>query len=127
MISIISQSDTIGRIRELKENLLYLSSLPEGSIVNIHKIDFVTPLSIIPIASIINKKKLICNYKRENASYLHVIHFLQGTKELLNQGLRKTYIPIIHLQLCNLSKQEISRFLNELHSKFLNLLRINII
>lgn len=127
MISILSQSDTVRRIRELNENLLYLNSLPEGSIVNIHKIDFVTPLSIIPIASIINKKKLICNYKGENASYLHVIRFPQGTKELLNQGLRKTYIPIIHFQLCNLSQQEISRLLNELHSKFLNLLRINII
>jgi hypothetical protein len=127
MISIKSQPDTIKRIKELLENLIYLDSLNEGTNVNISQIEFVTPLSIIPVASAINKKKLIYNYKGENASYLDIIHFPEGTNELLNTGWRKTYIPIIHFELSNLSNQEKSKLLNELHSKFLNLLRINVI
>jgi hypothetical protein len=127
MISIQTQPDTVLRIKELLENLRYLNSLPEGTNVVINEIEFATPLSVIPIASIINQKKLRYNYQGENASYLKVIRFPEGINELSGLGFQKTYIPIIHFHLGSLNKQEISQQLNVLHSKFLNLLRINII
>lgn len=127
MISIQSQPDTVSRIKELLENLRYLNSLPEGLSVVINRIEQATPLSIIPVVSVINQKELKYDYQGGNASLLKVVRFPEGINDLDSSVYNKTHIPVIHFHPGNQNKQEISQKLNALHAKFLNLLRANII
>ncbi len=127
MILICSHFSIIERIKELIGNLRYLESTDSGSTIEIQAIEFTTPLTITPVASVINKKELTYNYNGENASYLQIIRFPEGIDKLDGLSLQGTYIPIIHLHLKNLDRNTLSTQLNMLHSKFLELLRLKVI
>lgn len=127
MIKIQKNLDTVGRLKELLDNLRYLNNLKNGSEIEVEEIGFVTPLSITPLATIINKKELKNSYKGENSHYLDTIFFPGGADVFENCPSGKTFFPIIHLKLVNLSKQEITRGLSALHTKYLELLKTKII
>ncbi len=127
MITITSVFSTLDRIKELKSNLGYLQQVQAGESVNVSRLDFITPLSITPIAAIINSHSLKMNYDGPNAQYLKVIHFPEGISEIEGLSDSKSYIPIIKLPLRGMVKQDRSKSLNALHSKFLDLLRRNVI
>lgn len=128
MIKISSVSDTALRLRELIDNLRYLASQDNNSVIKIEQISFATPLSITPIAAIINKKNLRHHYQGENASYLKTIYFPEGVSEIDKIISRKTYLPIIRLHLENFQqKKDITHQLSALHTKYLDLLKINIV
>ncbi len=127
MIDIRSQTDTIKRVKELLANLRYLQSVQKGSQIAISSIEFVTPLSIIPVAAIINEKELKHDYHGVIESYLKVIRFPEGISELESISSQKSYIPIIHFHVGNLNKQKMSEQLSALHSKFLDLIKMKII
>lgn len=127
MIRITGVFDTISRIKELIYNLRYLMGCEEKSKIGIDRIDFVTPLSITPVAAVINKKHLKYSYNGENISYLKTIRFPDGVKKIDKISAQKTYFPIIRLVLKNLSKADISRRLGQLHTKYLDLIKSNII
>jgi hypothetical protein len=119
--------NTVDRIKQLKSNLLYLEQIPFGNEVEINRFEFITPLSITPIAAIINSFNLNINYTGINAQYLKVIHFPEGVSEIERIDNYKSYIPIIRLPLNTIPKQNRSASLNSLHSKFLDLLKRNVI
>lgn len=128
MIKISSVFDTALRLRELIDNLRYLASQDNNSVIKIKQISFATPLSIAPIAAIINKKNLRYYYQKENASYLKTIYFPEGVSEIDKIVSRKTYLPIIRLCLENFQqKKDITHQLSALHTKYLDLLKINIV
>jgi hypothetical protein len=128
MIKISQVFDTTRRLRELMDNLRYLADQNNDSVIKIGKITFATPLSITPIAAIINKKNLKHSYQEENVSYLKTIYFPKGVLEIDKIIPRKTYLPIIRLRLENSQEKEnITRQLGALHTKYLDLLKINVI
>ena len=127
MIQIIQSFNTINRIKELVPNLRYLDGKRDREEIEIASIKFVTPLSITPVAALINKKSLKHTYQGENKSYLETIHFPDGVEKIDSIQTQKTYWPIVHLRLKDLSKEEITRQLSTLHSKYLELLKRNII
>lgn len=127
MIKITSAFNTLDRIKELKNNLLYVSSLSATKAVDVDKIEFVTPLAITPIAADINSRNLEIRYNGQDVQYLKVIHFPDGVTEIESLGNGKSYLPIIRLRLSQLSKQDRNKNLNALHSRFLNLLKLNVI
>ncbi|MBU3925446.1 hypothetical protein KJ854_05975 [Patescibacteria group bacterium] len=127
MIKITGVFNTISRIKELIYNLQYLEDYKEKSKIGIDKIDFVTPLSITPVAAVINKKQLKYSYNGENILYLKTIRFPDGVKEIDKISAQKTYFPIIHLGLKSLSKTDIANQLGLLHTKYLDLIKNNII
>ncbi|MFH1444505.1 MAG: hypothetical protein ABIG34_03890 [Candidatus Peregrinibacteria bacterium] len=112
---------TMQRLKELANNLRYLSSKERGADVQM-QIAFATPLSITPIAAVINDRSL--SHAGQFNSYLHTVHFPEGVSECKEVG---TYFPIIHLQMEGLTKADMSRKLESLHSTFLDLLNKNII
>lgn len=127
MISVSSSSNTIARIKQLKSNLVYLDQLSPDSEAKVSNFDFVTPLSITPIAALINARNLNVNYSGNNAQYLKVIHFPEGVSQIEVISDSKSYIPIIKLPLSKISKHERDTSLGALHSKFLDLLRRKVI
>lgn len=127
MINISSGHNTLLRLKELVLNLKYLDSAHKIGKIEIGEIKFATPLSITPVAAVINKMNLSYKYKGENLSYLRVIHFPEGISELNKISIQKTYLPIIHLHIGSTEKAQLSQQLNELHSRFLDLLRQNVI
>lgn len=128
MIKITGVFDTISRIKELIFNLQYLVDCKEKSKIDIDKIDFVTPLSITPVAAVINKKHLKYSYNGKNISYLKTIRFPDGIKEIDKISAQKTYFPIIRLaELKNLSETDVANQLGLLHTKYLDLIKSNII
>lgn len=127
MIQIKSHFNTVDRVKELIHNLQYLEKQKDGSLIEIKEIDFTTPLSITPVAALINKKSLKHNYRGENSSYLKTIRFPEGIEAIKLRRTRRTYLPIIHLTLLGLDEIEMSRKLGELNSKYLNLLKENVI
>lgn len=127
MINISRASDTIVRLQQLMGNLQYLSDQTDGAQVHVQDIGFVTPLSITPVAALINKKSLTHDYRGENNSYLQTIYFPQGVGEVEKLSLQKTYLPIIHLPLSGLDKAESAKQLGQLSSAYLNLLKNNVI
>ncbi len=104
MIKITRVFDTLSRVRELISNLQYLKDYRDNSLIKIERIDFVTPFSITPVAAVINKKKLRYEYTEANVSYLKTIYFPEGVEEIEKELLQKTYFPIIHLNIEDLSK-----------------------
>jgi hypothetical protein len=128
MIKITSVFDTVYRLKELIDNLRYLASQNNNSVIKIAQISFVTPLSITPVSAIIDKKNLKHNYLEENSSYLKTIYFPEGVSDIDKITARKTYLPIIHLCLENFQQEEdIIRQLSTLHTKYLDLLKMNIV
>ncbi len=127
MLRITKSYNTIIRLKELSENLRYLSAFNEKDAIEIERIDFVTPLSITPVSAIISEKQLLYKFGGETSSYLNVIQFPHGVGDLQNVDSGHTYIPIIHLSLENLPPIERTTLLSQLHSLFLQLLRENII
>ena len=69
MINISSSFDTVSRLSNLIENLRYLEQQKSGSRIDIDQIRFITPLSITPIAAIINEKHFDHSYQGDT-SYL---------------------------------------------------------
>lgn len=127
MLSITSAFDTVTRLQELIANLRYLESLNEKACVAIKDIGFVTPLTITPVAAMINKKSLEHDYTGPNISYLQTIYFPEGLRELDRIIAEKTYLPIIHLLLAGVAKDEVTRKLGALHSKYLELIKLHIV
>lgn len=127
MIKITESFDTLFRIKELVCNLQYLGDCEDKSLIKISKIDFITPLSITPISAVINKKNLEYNYNEINVSYLKTICFPEGVEGVEKDSLQKTYFPIVHLNIENLSKIDMTHRLGSLHTKYLNLIKNNII
>lgn len=127
MININSGFDTTSRLNDLVNNLRYLEPKSQGANIDINQIGFVTPLSITPIAAIINEKNLIYKYHTADISYLKTINFPEGIEEIEKIAIKKTYLPIIHLRLENCSKEEITRQLAALHTKYLDLLKTNVV
>lgn len=127
MIEIQKSFNTIERIKELIRNLEYLEKQKPRSHIQIKEISFATPLSITPIAAVINKKSFKHNYRGENSSYLNTIRFPEGVAKIIRTTHEKTYLPIIHLLLNRLNKAESSRKLGELNSQYLGLLKQNVI
>jgi hypothetical protein len=127
MIKITSAFKTLDRIKELKQNLFYVSNLSVEKGVDVDKIEFVTPLAITPIAANINSRNLEIRYNGQDIQNLRVIHFPDGVTELESLGQGKSYLPIIRLRLSELSKTDRNKNLNALHSRFLKLLKSNVI
>lgn len=128
MLSISSNTQgLITRLSELVKNLKYLDSLKNNSQINVEKINFVTPLSIAPVAASINSKNLKYNFVNKNSSYLQTICFPEGIDKIEQITNQKTYLPIIHLILKNLEKTALSNLLGKLHMTYLDLLKANII
>jgi hypothetical protein len=127
MIHISRASDTITRLQQMIGNLQYLSSQQSSAIVHVQDIGFVTPLAITPVAAMINKKSLTHDYRGENNSYLDTIHFPQGIGEVEKLSLKRTYLPIIHLPLQGLDQAQSAKFLGQLSSAYLSLLKNNVI
>lgn len=127
MIKITGIFDTVSRAKELVYNLQYLKECKDGSEIEIDRIVFITPFSTTPVAAIINKKNLKYNYKEKNVSYLKTICFPEGIKKTDEISSYKTYFPIIHLNFEKLSRTDVVRQLELLHTKYLNLIRNNII
>lgn len=122
-VSIRSQPTTLARFKELGANLEYLSNLPEGGSCTL-KIEFATPLSLLPLVSLIHQKKLQCN--EGMTSYLHTVHFPDGEQKL-EALCRGTYMPIVRLSLQGITDpDERSDKLDALHGGFLAVLRQNI-
>lgn len=126
MINISSSFDTVSRLSNLIGNLRYLGQQQIGASIDISQIGFVTPLSITPVASIINEKCLEHNYQGD-ISYLNTIRFPEGINEIEKIAIRKTYLPIIHLKLEGYSREDMTRNLGSLHTKYLELLKTNIV
>lgn len=127
MLKVTSAFDTISRLKELVSNLSYLELQHPNALIQVDQIKFVTPLSITPVSAVINKKSLVHKYSGENAGYLETIHFPEGIKQLDSIAINKTYLPIIHLDLEVNNPKQNDRLLEILHSKYLDLLRGNII
>ncbi|HOW24505.1 MAG TPA: hypothetical protein PK711_02445 [Bacteroidales bacterium] len=127
MIQISSNFDIINRLKELFDNLRYLDTLSDGDYCDFKNISFVTPISIIPIAAIINKKHLKVRTSGDGSEYLNVICFPPGIPEVKEPFRKKTYLPIIHLVIDTLDSQWLANQLDKLHEHFLQLLRTNII
>lgn len=128
MIEIKSGFNTVTRLKELVSNLGYLDKQQNGSEIQIAKISFVTPLSITPISAVVNEKKLKYNYAGENSSYLQTIRFPEGIQKIDAIAQNKTYLPIIHLDLSHsISSEEVDKLLGALSSKYLELLKNNIV
>lgn len=119
-------SNTMSRLRELVQNLEYLQRKQQGDAIDDVNIRFVTPLSIVPLAALINQNHLRYDAERLNTSYLQTIHFPEGIEEERLSGT-KTYFPIIRLELAGLNRSVIGKKLNMLSAAFLNLLKRNII
>ncbi len=127
MIQINKNSNTLLRIKELINNLRYLEGISQNSNINIASFSFITPLSITPIASIINSKSLKYIYEDNNNSYLETILFPNGINMYDNIFTNKTYIPIIHLDINHLSENELNSQLNLLNDNYMSILKTNII
>lgn len=126
MINISSDFNTVLRLNDLIKNLTYLELQTKNSNIDINHIGFVTPLSITPIAAVINEKDLTYKLKNDD-SYLKTICFPEGIEEIEKIAIKKTYLPIIHLKLDNFSKEDVTRQLGSLHTKYLDLIKTNII
>ncbi len=82
MINIEYKLPILGRIKELKSNLLYLNKAKDSIEI---KAEFITPISILPIVSIWHDKNLgtiTSSSKKEINSYLRNINFPNGVSDL---------------------------------------------
>lgn len=90
------------RIKELIKNFPFLKKIPRGKTIDLSKIEWVTPLSILPIALLIarwQEKGIEIKFPKDERikSYLNTILFPKGTTEptLLEWG--ETYFPIVRV------------------------------
>lgn len=121
-VTVRSSGSTLNRLKELAANMEFLLSKEQSTNVHV-KVGFATPLAVVPLAAIINERKL--HLEGEQNTYLETIHFPEGVKEV--KMSRKTYLPIIRLQLASLPPSEVGTQLNKLSAVFLDLLRSNVI
>lgn len=126
-ITLKSEISTINRLKELINNLLYLDSAEPKTCVHVDKIDFVTPFSITPIASMLNKKELSHDYEGDKKSYLETIYFPDGLDRLEAIPLQKTFLPIIHLNIEGLDKTTLSERMGLLLTKYMDLVRTKVV
>jgi len=126
-ISSNAHTSTLVRVKELADNLSYLQSCVDGTEVEIQSVGFVTPLAITALAAEINRKSLIFKYGGTNSSYLRTINFPEGVSNVEASPSEGTYFPIIRLNMEGADKTSIARLLSALHTKYLDLLKRNII
>ncbi len=128
MIQIVSNFTTDQRLRELFNNLRYLDSISYGEDCHFENIRYITPLSILPVAAVINEKDLVPKIPINLCSdYLRTMKFPCGVSDVMDEYQDKTYIPIIHLTIDSSNKQWLSQQLTRLYQQFLQLLRSNLI
>ena len=111
--------DPLARIKELVNNLRTLSSIPDGGTASFSSIDFIRPVSILPIASYAFDH----NITIQNAnSYLDSIEFPEGTNTSEFNKIGQTYFPITKADLKSVSRdgrEEKLRFLSDQYPKLL--------
>lgn len=102
LISISKKGDTPTRIKELVKNFSLLKKIPPSETIDLSKIEWVTPLSILPIALLITRWqkygiKIKFSEEKRIKSYLTTILFPKGTEEptLIEWG--ETYFPIVRV------------------------------
>ncbi len=115
-ISIGGFDSTTARIKELVQNLRMLS----GKIthVDLTDVDWITPLSILPLAHSLAKiqsKHSVHILMPENLkvrTYLETIHFPQGTGILSKTSYSKTYMPIFRIKMGKKAKASVGTVLD---------------
>jgi anti-sigma regulatory factor (Ser/Thr protein kinase) len=118
--------DTKERIKELVRNLIYLN---EKNTSDLSNINWVTPLSILPIAYYINKNSKIIEKLPNNnvASYLKTIGFPEGRDEIIenfNEYDFKNYLPILKIKF---NQNDNFETLEQIIEKYINILKRTIL
>lgn len=123
MIKIGGSYDWLERIREAKENLVYLNQLPVGGDAEFGECEFARPISIIPLA-LFGRDHAI-NFQNI-PPYLETIQFPQGQEISGYTTSGDTYFPISRADLEGLEPNQQEIKLRNLSAKYSNLLRRNI-
>ncbi|MGK7371021.1 MAG: hypothetical protein ACNS64_12475 [Candidatus Halalkalibacterium sp. M3_1C_030] len=115
--------DPLERIKELVSNLRVLSATPDGGECHFSTIDFIHPISILPIASYTFDHNI--TIKNAN-SYLDSIEFPEGKNTSEFSRIGKTYFPITKADLRTADRDEREKKLRLLSDQYPRLLRRNI-
>ena len=106
------EKEVTDRIKELFMNIVRLDESGTSGEINLEKVNWVTPLSILPLAVKISKKiennpELNIVYpSNEVAGYLKYMHFPNGLNEYGSYSQSASYIPIVCINLEGNSKNE---------------------
>lgn len=93
------------RINEVIENLKELQDAKNDGVdtVDLSRVDFVKPFSLLPLAVFANNNGINITYserKQDIRNYLNTVRFQTGVTELPG-GTEKSYLPITKLSVCN--------------------------
>lgn len=106
-----NERDTQIRIEELFRNIISLDKDEAPKEINLEKVGWVTPLSILPIAVKITKKiednpnlKIVYPPFTNVVGYLNHMHFPKGLDDYASYSQHTSYLPIIRLSLQGNSK-----------------------
>ena len=105
-VQITNQYRALARLTELIGNLREIKQASEGGTnsVNLSRVDWVCPISFLPIVSYANKMGISVMYSGHNRNiriYLNAIHFPDGINELTT--VRRNFLPITRVNCddCN--------------------------
>jgi hypothetical protein len=126
----ISGGTTIQRLTELKSNLMSMEFQRANSPPLYVNAGFITPLSVVPLAAVINKRNLSWRCVSGSDSYLRTICFPEGITDPSQAAARRgsgTYFPLVHISLGSAPTDERSNQLDTLQSHFLDLVGRNMV
>lgn len=115
--------DSLERIKELVSNLRVLQSIPYGGECHFSSIDFIRPVSILPIASYAFDHNITIKHAN---SYLDSIEFPVGNDISESYRIGKTYFPITKADLRKSDGDEREEKLRLLSDQYPRLLQRNI-
>lgn len=116
------------RYQELARNLRIAAARPDGGELAIES-NFVTPLSVVPLAHVMNQKQLTPKFARGSsvASYLTTVDFPRGAALVALAGVKGTYVPLMRVAIGGLPEGAATDAIEKLQDGYRQLISRNLI